>query len=331
MAPEGAAKGAIKPTTTRTDGTMVYRPKNDAVSSQLESFTEWLLSRGRSEGTVKMYVSVVRRALESNDMLDLMKKRSLSPLTRRTARAAILCWTQYQEDTSKDSLIREEAQSTRKRARDFKLPPGRRNSIRNPFTAEEWRALVRVLPKPSEAISPAMRACIGIMLMRGLRVGDVTRIRRDDLVTSLRTGTLTVLSKGSKNQYYKIKPFEVWVHVLLRYQDWETVGNLVAPRAAQPQDTARVKLTSAFKVLCEAAGMNPKDCHLHRLRRTYATFYYDETKDLVKLQAHMGWANLQTAAAYVDHSKREVLEEHADKMLAELEQKYSSDTDQEDP
>ena len=63
--------------------------------------------------------------------------------------------------------------------------------------------------------------------------------------------------------------------------------------------------------------------HPHRLRRTYSTHFLrriqGDPQAIIKLQRHMGWASMATAAQYVDNVGKAELDAIGAQMLADLE------------
>lgn len=79
---------------------------------------------------------------------------------------------------------------------------------------------------------------------------------------------------------------------------------------------ARLNVERVFSRLGEEIGLEAGAVTPHRLRRTYAVNFLQAVDgDVVKLKDHMGWASLQTAMRYVDHSQREELDKVAAAMM----------------
>lgn len=281
-----------------------------ASKDRLELFQQWLFNQGLTHGTVRGYALNVSVATSYDDPVMVLRRKGLSPNTLARYRAALTAWAQFTEDVD-----------LQKRLRTFRLPPARRMSPKVPFTPAEWRKLVQNLPSCPD-VSPRVKAVIGIMLMRGLRIADVLKIERANLEESLQTGILSYCGKGTKYQETSIKHFELWARLLLQFPRWDRVYQAVSKSEAGESAhlaAASMRVYTGLKKLAETCGMDPELVHPHRLRRTYAVMFLEQAENnLVMLRDHMGWASVTTAAAYTDHNQRKELEAKASAMLERI-------------
>jgi len=280
----------------------------ETVIEQLPAFKNWLIERGRNIDTADGYASDIRLAY--NDVqppLGRLRNHDLAPKTLRRTMAALRAWCKYAKDgTLLEKLI------------DIRLPPPSRKIAKIPLTRDLWDELVEELDSAGSYLSPAERAVIGIMAVRGIRVGDVLRMRYEDLKRAKSIGVLSYEGKQNKRLECNLKPIEEYIDLLLKEKNWGRVRDLVSPRARtenSKQSSAAQQVSRCLKILGEKIGIDPKELHPHKLRRTYATHYLAAAGgDLNKLQIHMGWSNIGTAAGYTDYHRMEELDAIADSM-----------------
>jgi site-specific recombinase XerD len=270
-----------------------------------KGFAEWLRRRGRAENTIRKYVGDLRSCAEHpRGMLGKLRDR-LAPKTVRRTYAVLRAWAKY----SANGALTAELD-------DVLLPPARRAHAKVPMGREEWLALMKALPLAHD-VPPVARAVIEIMALRGIRVGDVLRMRRDQIEEGLASGLLVVELKRRQRQEFSVRPIEAPLRFLLARADWRVVVDLVLAEASEAQDRIAAGGEAIWRALgkvSEHAGIAP--VHPHKLRRTYATEFLAEVGgDLEKLRQHMGWADLATAASYADHDRREELDQVAETMM----------------
>ncbi len=283
---------------------------------QLEKFRSWLMDRGRTEGTAKLYVLNVRRCADhKRGLVARLTSGELAAKTLRTNKAALCAWAKF----SKDKELEE-------RLEDIKLPPADRAKVKHPIDdVDDWKKLVNVIrARPDSPV----KAVLLIMARRGLRCGDVLRLRKGDIQRALSTGTLSYEAKGRRRHEWPIQSFKGALEMLGRGEDrWHKVEDLMVTDACTSEGLQR-RSAAAKAVAAELDRCARKASILnvspHRLRRTYAVHFLrrlsGDPNALLKLQKHMGWANIQTAAGYVDAFDRKELDAIGDEMIRELDE-----------
>lgn len=275
----------------------------DITEPNLKAFRAWLTTRGRGENTAEVYSSHLRRCAA-----DLKARRGLTsrlvggdlaPNTRRTALAALQAWAKYGKDAELAEVLS-----------DLRLPPARRVTSKIPLEFDQWSRLITHLRSCKQRCE-AVRCTMLIMAIRGLRVRDVTRIRRSDVAAALKTGRLNYEGKGRKRHDINAEPLRAELQALLDLslpsgRAWTQVGDLISP--SQKSATKRVwRTVRTVAAAIEIEGMSP-----HKFRHTFAVHFLAQLKGdpnaLVKLQKFMGWESLQTAARYVEEISREDLD-----------------------
>lgn len=272
---------------------------------KLEAFRAWLLARGRSEGTADLYVKNLRRCAAEDVLTSRLVGGDLAPLTRRTNKAAIAAWAKYTKDADLAEAISE-----------IKLPPARRVAIKVPLAVADWQRVVKHLATCE--LDDRVRAVCLVIAKRGLRVSDALRIRRTEVAAALKSGVLSYVGKGAKRHEVSAQPIRAQLEALAGFKGWERIGDLVS--TGKHRHTAAKRIRRAFA--CVARQLELEGVHPHRFRRTYATTYLEEHKGdpraIIKLQHHMGWASMQTAALYADAVDRDELAAAGDKMSERL-------------
>lgn len=280
----------------------------------LEGFERYLHRRGRAGETIRAYKSQLRKCLERGDddltegatarLLD----KSLAPKSRRVALAALMAWGRYAKDGTLMSEISE-----------IKLPPPMRVKPKVELNLDEWRSLLEVLQKPCKGIADATRWILLIVSLRGIRIGDVLRLKRDDVLEAVKTGTLSYEAKGGRRLEYNATPIMEPLRGLAEIRHWKTCNELVCDFDASER-LINIRVARALKKIAKRAKV--AGVHPHRMRRTYATHFVrrlqNDPQALIKLTKHMGWTNINTAAQYVDNVNRDETDKVGDDLLADL-------------
>ena len=262
----------------------------------LAGFEQHLRRFGSSGRTVEAYVAQVRLAHDAGDPLARLINDRLAPKSRHLVKSALSAYARYTRD---DQLAAD--------VRSVRLPPSRRIQVKVPLSEVAWRALHDEVEASYET-EPAA-AVVGVMERRGLRIGDVLHLRRAELDRALETGVLAYEAKGRRRLEFGVLPtYRRYLEALREAFPgrsgttavWEILTG--GARAA-----ASRKVEAQLDTLAEGAGIghvNP-----HRLRRTYAVWFYGRCgRDLEALRQHMQWASISTAQAYVDHDRRDELD-----------------------
>lgn len=277
----------------------------DVTPESLAKFGTWLRENGRSDPTVSLYTSCIRRCGEAKGAFtSSLVDRDLAPKTRRAYKAGMRSWALFTEDSVLE-----------RRLQQIKLPPAIRVRPKVELSIDDWRALVGNLR--TTRLRPAMRAVLLIIALRGLRGGDVLRLRRREVVEALRTGVLSYEAKGGRRLEYDAAPVREQLEVLVSFTDWDHVRELLGKgKAAGISNKVRRTLASV------AASMDLFDVYPHRLRRTYATHFLRrldrDPQGLIKLQKHMGWSSMATAAGYVDATSADELNAIGSKLTSDI-------------
>lgn len=275
---------------------------------KIKEFKEWLIARGRNPATAEGYTADIRMAYAgANPPYGRLLDHKLAPKTVRRTMAALRAWCRF----NKDGELLE-------KLKDIQLPPAERKIAKVPLSKEEWSELVEEIEE-ANYLSPGERAALGIMAIRGLRVGDVLRMTREEVERGMATGILAYEAKRGKRIEISVKPIADYLSLLLKQDEWYKVRDLVSMRSTKSelvkQNSATQQLSRALKAVGEKIGIPGRDIYPHRLRRTVATHFLEAAGgNIEKLRAFMSWSNIVTAAGYADYHRRDELEAIADTM-----------------
>lgn len=270
----------------------------------LASFHGWLRARGRADGTAELYVKNVRSCAATAGLTERLVAGDLAPLSRRTNKAALAAWAKFSKDPELGAMLE-----------DIRLPPARRVGTKLPLAPEDWKRLANHL-KTCRVPHESLRHVALIIVRRGLRVSDALRIRRSEVTAALASGILSFEGKGAKRHEFSAAPVRAQLEGLAEHRGWDRVRDLVSrdSKAATAPNRVRRVINRA------GAALKLTDVYPHRFRRTYATNFLEQLagdpRALIKLQSHMGWASLQTAAGYADAVDRDELAKVGDVLVA---------------
>ncbi len=272
----------------------------------VDGFGAYLAGLSLGDDTVAKYVRHARVALDRGGFVARLRSH-LAPKTKRLVRAAGRHWAKYTED-----------QRLRDQLDGVRLPAPRRVAAKQPLTEAE---LYRVMDELDSArwIDDALRAVIGLMTYRGLRCGDVLRMRRDEVSRAISKSTMAFEGKGGRRLEFKVlRTYQRWLEVLIDRPRWDRIEDLISHGLqASKRASAGRRVQRAMKKIGKALGL--EGLHPHQMRRTYAvTFLLAHKGDpeaLMKLTEHMQWASMTTAMQYVDHVRGDELDRVAETLF----------------
>lgn len=277
----------------------------DPTPGDLAKFGQWLVESGRAPLTVKVYTQNIRLlANEHGGYKARLTNRNLAPKTLHGYAAALRSYATFLENG--DLLVA---------IKKIRLPASRRAKVKVELAKDAWQALIVAIDEDKK-LRPEMHAVLLIMALRGLRVGDVLRMRKDEIVRAVKVGKLGYEAKGGARLEYGIAQIREALHELLAIdKPWDRVVDLIAwsskCEGEKKMHCARTRVLQQLKRV--AMSIELDNVHPHRLRRTYATHWLRQLQGdpqaIIKLQAHMGWQSLNTAMGYVDAVNAEELED----------------------
>lgn len=281
--------------------TMEITPKN------LTKFTTWMTGRGRGEDTARIYCSHLRQSAAHPKGLTHRLVGSLAPKTKRTNLAALAAWAKF----SKDDQLRDQLE-------EIRLPPARRVTAKFPLEVAQWKTFVTHLRTAKMPMRDyALRHVMVIVAIRGLRCSDALRIKKREITNAIASGKLSFEAKGSKRTEFAAAPMLPELKSLIEIPGtWDHLHELVSPTARTAANRVWRRMKS------EGAKVGIKGVYPHMLRRTYATNFLEQLhgdpRAIIKLQKHMNWESMATAASYADTVDAGELDQVGGKMLEDL-------------
>jgi integrase len=256
-----------------------------------DEFGQWLRDRNRSQVTVALYEGHLRRSFAFSDPLAPILDARFSLKTRHSILAALRAWAKFTAD-----------EKLQKRLNDIRetLPKAERMFVKVPLSQEERDRFLDTLDSSKEI--PPVRAVLGMMASRGLRIGDVLRLTRKEVTRGVEEGVLSGYAKGGKRKTYDItKGCVPYLELLLEERGWTTVNDFIAPDSGDDRAAASQIVRRACARIGKAAKIKQK-VRPHLLRATFARLYLDSVGgDVTYLTKYMGWDSVQTALGYVEH------------------------------
>jgi len=154
-------------------------------------------------------------------------------------------------------------------------------------------------------------AIVGLMLLQGLRSGEVLDLNRDDLL--LPEAQLRVKGKGNRRRFLPLAPEAV--QLLDHYLRTERPNPASPALFVSLKGSARgsrmtpAGLRSLFRYHRRTTGVTI--AHPHRFRHTFASDMVRAGISLPALMRLMGHAHIQTTMVYVDITPLEVYQQYA--------------------
>jgi integrase len=280
----------------------------------LATYEAWLRRRGAGDDTIYQYVFHAARTVGGEDPFERITDRSLSPKYRRVCKAAIVSFAKFNKD---DDLIEQ--------IREVKLPSPVRKKVKVPLDGETWHALRDEIDE-ADYITEPMRAELGIMANRGIRRGDVLRLKKTEVTAALKTKTLSYLAKGERRLEFGLMPsWERYLELLkesfAHTRGAEVVADLIAPKATEDgrKKIAGAAVVRALRRVASRIDLPDHDVeeiHPHLLRATVAQHFFEACgRDPIKLKEYMQWASIEVAMGYVSAGSRESLDAIAETMF----------------
>jgi len=235
----------------------------------LDEFTAWYRQTNAAEPDWQLLTAV-----EVKDyMAYLQSVKRLSPASVNLRLAAIR------------SLLRHLGRSLKVRGPKQVTPPVKALSAR-----ELGRLLAAAEGDPRDT------AILNLLARAGLRVGEVVRLRLEDVEMNGRSGWLTVKGgKGNKTRHVPLngevrQALKAWLEKRPKVQEeW-----LFLSRSGRPLSERDVQRMTA-----EYARLANVEATPHTLRHTFATRAIEKGVDVATLQALLGHSRLETTGRYL--------------------------------
>lgn len=191
--------------------------------------------------------------------------------------------------------------------------------MRQAFSAEDIEKIRRAAQE-----SKCTTMIVELLLSTGCRVGEIVKIRRDEIPEDL--SRLLVHGKGQKDRYVYLNakskfalmdylqirsdsnpyllPKGLWKSGGSHNKDWMSDPDRVDPR----EHTGTSTIGGRIRKLGKKAGV--RDCHPHRFRRTCATMALRRGMPLEQVSKMLGHESIATTQIYLDLSETELERSH---------------------
>jgi len=177
------------------------------------------------------------------------------------------------------------------------------------LTATEVHGLLRAAGASSHGLARRNYALVQLMLQTGLRIGEVTALRRADVTLRERTGA--VLVRHGKGLKEREVPLNATARRALR-QLFEQYPTTVSPgdpvfRSTRNEPLPVRSIQNTIASLVARAGLSRPGISAHSLRHTFAlAWLHQHPGQLVELAQLLGHESLDTTAVYTRASTDEL-------------------------
>jgi site-specific recombinase XerD len=263
--------------------------------ADLEAYAEWL-AETRRPMTVKMRLRQLRLYVRD-------RKVEGSRKYKISVRESLRFYQEFARETGRPQLALEEPHVPKPRREPRTISESKRG-----IPADQWKALfARILNDRSAAAR-----AIEVLMVAGLRIGDLLRIERYVLKSALanKTGHMVILVKGGD---------EVAINLNSARSSWERLFKMMpakAPNVAAavaPRGSPHAEADGAAYRQCERALKRlakhtvEGKVHLHRLRRSVAAHLFRGGSRLEEIQKVLGHRSRNTTEIYTSEAMPELV------------------------
>ena len=167
----------------------------------------------------------------------------------------------------------------------LKAPQGGNKRIQF-FTPEQAEQILRFLSGSKNQYIPAL---VTALFGQGMRVGEALTLDASDVNLDHRYAILRNTKNGEERMVTLIP------RVVAAWSRLPTIGKsgpLIRKLNGMPYPVGRQQggqIKNAFALAVAAAGLDPANYTPHVCRHSWATWYYDQTKDVLRLKSEGGW------------------------------------------
>lgn len=174
----------------------------------------------------------------------------------------------------------------------------------DPLSRVEIELLMEICDRPPQSYKWTWRRnrrTIYLMLYCGLRIAEVTELRRKDI--DLDRGELIVRRAGGKGGKGRVVPFGEDVAAELEHVRGYAPGDAIIDQGEGPGRAGTpMGVKSVAHIFERWLARRGIDIHPHQLRKTFATELYLNGESLVTIQRLLGHADPKTTMRYIGAS-----------------------------
>lgn len=272
-----------------------------------EEYVQWLQIQGKAETTIKGYLNALQRL--PHEVEDFFATKNV-----RSKKLNVVAYRSYLHflTLKKNKLSRGELMNA---LETFKPPKKRGNNSSDrkwSVPKSQWANYIRIAP------TPVAKMGMWIGFQFGLRLSEITHLRIQDIdfesqEIRIRGHNKTKRQEAWNPKYHRERqiPFTQEQGIILKRwirenRPFDLSHNylLWTLRGSRKE---QMVLSRSFQRWCKITGLNP-----HILRYSFATHYYNESKDVKLISELLGHANVSTTSEYLQFGKKEVMKKARD-------------------
>jgi site-specific recombinase XerD len=174
--------------------------------------------------------------------------------------------------------------------------PKKENKLPNVLSFEEVRRILEALDNEKH------RAILFLIYSSGLRVGEVVRLRPED-IDSKRMLIHVVQGKGRKDRYTLLS--EIALNELRKYYSLYKLEKWLFPGQNKTEFLTERTVERVFEKACSIAKINKK-ASVHTLRHSFATHLLEGGTDLRYIQELLGHSSSKTTEIYTHVTQKNI-------------------------
>lgn len=279
------------------------------------TFEDWLLTQPYRDTTIKRSITDLRYAKQHFNQTHQVPRAAVASIRR---------YLRYLEEhpPAKPTPFDQALSGNITASRSFRPnrggseliageAPRGRAMVAKRIPEAEWQQLVSALEDDKRSREATVLLVIASL---GLRIGDMLRMRRRDLVAANETGILKLEIKGGQTLEIPLGGVpEVWTRLTKQFRvgpddnlaSWVSEGVSDDPEAGA---AAYKRCSRYLQAMGKRLGLSGR-VHLHRLRRTVAVKALGLTRDVHAVQQLLGHRSLSSTLAYVDEIRKDEVEQ----------------------
>tara|TARA_R110002167_G_scaffold93474_7_gene250508 strand:+ start:19105 stop:20034 length:930 start_codon:yes stop_codon:yes gene_type:complete len=264
------------------------------------------------EATAKLFLDFLQVDIKKLDGLhfthfksELLDKQKLKP---SSVNKKLIALKNFSEWLYKHKYIN-------KKIENFAKPIKKQKTVVAPkaLTEKEINGLLQAAGSSKKSIKHRNYALIQLLLNTGVRVGELVALNYGHLEINERSGSLYIYN-GKGNKERRVLVNAKCRSALREYFDHRNESEGWKPKADDPVFVSERKermsiraVQHTIKSLAEQSKITRIQVTPHVFRHTFATNYYNESKDIVGLSNLLGHNSLDTTSIYSLQSEEQMM------------------------